>query len=144
MIRVKLLLSIGRGNSVPERSFSINKFLLQVHGSASSEKTIEALRFERDEICHVGGVMKFPVNRELLASVNSAHRRYVADLEAEGELREKKELEKKKTEKDKEENTEKNGSLAKLEMELGKHQTYLQVAEKSIKIRNQKLQEAFS
>ena len=117
---------------------------MQVHGSSSLEKTIEALRFGRDEICRVGGVMKFPVNRELLSSVKGAHGRYVADLEAEGELREKKEREKKKTEKEKEDNTEKNESLAKLEMELSKHQTNLQVAEESIKIGNQKLQEAFS
>ena len=88
--------------------------------------------------------MKFPVNRELLSSVKGAHGRYVADLEAEGELREKKEREKKKTKKEKEENTEKNESLAQLEMELSKHQTNLQVAEESIKIGNQKLQEAFS
>ena len=39
--------------------------------------------------------MKFPVNRELLSSVKGAHGRYVADLETEGELREKKEREKK-------------------------------------------------
>ena len=40
--------------------------------------------------------MKFPVNRELLSSVKGAHVRYVADLETEGELREKKEREKKR------------------------------------------------
>ena len=90
-----MLLSIGLGNSVPERSFSIIKFILQLHGSSSLEKTIQALRFERDEICRVGGVMKFPVNRELLSSVKGAHGRYVADLKTEGELREKKEREKK-------------------------------------------------
>ena len=87
--------------------------------------------------------MKFPINRELL-SVKGAYRRYVADLEAERELREKKEREKKKTEKEKEENAEKNESLAKLEMELNKHQTNLKVAEESIKIGNQKLQETLS
>ena len=40
--------------------------------------------------------MKFPVNRELFSSVKGAHGRYVADLEAERELREKKEREKKR------------------------------------------------
>ena len=92
---VKLLLSISHGNSVPERGFSINKYLLQVHGSPTSEETIEALRFVKEEICCVGGVMKFPINRELPSSVKGAHGKYVADLEAEGELREKEEHEKK-------------------------------------------------
>ena len=40
--------------------------------------------------------MKFPINRELPSSVKGAHGKYVADLEAEGELREKEEHEKKK------------------------------------------------
>ena len=88
--------------------------------------------------------MKFPINRELLSTVKGAHGRYVADLEAERELREKEEREKKKAEKEKEENAEKNESLAKLEMELNKHQTNLKVAEESIKIGNEKLQEVLS
>ena len=59
-------------------------------------------------------------------------------------LREKEEREKKKAEKDKEENAEKNESLAKLEMELNKHQANLKVTEESTKIGNQKVQEALS
>ena len=88
--------------------------------------------------------MKFPINRELLSSVKGAHGRYLADFEAETGLREKEEREKKEAEKEKEENVEKNESLAKLEMELNKQQTNLKVAEGSIKIGNQKLQEALS
>ena len=137
---VKLLLSISHGNSVPERGFSTNKYLLQVHGFSTSEKTIEALRFVKDEIYRVGGVMKFPTDRELLSYVKGAHGRCVADLEAERELREKEEREKNKAEKEKEENVGKNESLAKLEMELNKHQTNLKVVQESIKTVNQKLQ----
>ena len=88
--------------------------------------------------------MKFPINGELLSSVNGAHGIYVADLEAERELRKKEEREKKKTEKEKEEKVEENESLTKLEMELNKQQTNLKVAEGSIKIGNQKLQEVLS
>ena len=80
---VKLLLSISHGNSVPERGFSINTYLLQVHGFSTSEKKIKAIRFVKYEICRVGSVMKFPINRELLSSVKGAHGRYAADLEAE-------------------------------------------------------------
>ena len=74
----------------------INKYLLQVHGSSTSEKTIEAFRFVKDEVCRVGGIMKFPINRELLSSVKGAHGRYVADLEAERELSENEEHGKKR------------------------------------------------
>ena len=86
------------------------------------KKKNEALRFAKDEICCVGGVMKFPINRELLSSVKGAHGRYLADFEAETGLREKEEREKKEAEKEKEENVEKNESLAKLEMELNTKQ----------------------
>ena len=123
---VKLVLSISHGNSVPERGFSINKYLLQVHGSSTSEETIEALRFVKEEICCVGGVMKFPINRELPSSVKGAHGKYVADLEAKRTQR-KGRTRKKKVEKEKEENAELNESLAKLEMELNKYQTNLKV-----------------
>ena len=51
---------------------------------------------------------------------------------------------KRKLRKRKKRKTEKNESLAKLEMELSKHQTNLKFAEESIKIGNQKPQEAFS
>ena len=44
--------------------------------------------------------MKFPINRELPSSVKGAHGKYVADLEAEGELREKEEHEKKSWERE--------------------------------------------
>ena len=80
---VKLLLSINHGNSLPERGFLINKYLLQVHGSSTSEKALKALRFGKDEIYCVVDVMKFPINRELFSSVKGAHGRYAADLEVE-------------------------------------------------------------
>ena len=88
--------------------------------------------------------MKFPINRELLSSVKGANGRYVVDVEPERKLREKDEREKKKAGKEKEENSEKNDSLAKLEKELNQHETNLKVAEESIKVGNQKLQEALS
>ena len=94
--KFKLLLSISHGSSVLERGFSINTYLLQVHGSSTSEKTIKAFRFVKDEICCVGIVMKFSINRELLSSVKGAHGRYVADLEAERELSENEEHGKKR------------------------------------------------
>ena len=60
----------------------------------------------------------------------------------ERELREKEEHEKKKAETEKEEKAEKHGSLAKLEIELNKHN--LKVEEERIKMANSKFQEALS
>ena len=40
---VKCLLSLSHGNADPERGFSLNKFVLNVHGSSLSNDTIEAL-----------------------------------------------------------------------------------------------------
>ena len=102
MLVWKLLLSISHGHSVPDRGFSVSKYLLQVHGFSTLEKTTEALKFVEDEICRVGGIMKFQINTELLSSAKDAHGWYVADLEAERELREKEEHEKKKAQTEKE------------------------------------------
>ena len=80
----------------PREVFSVTKYLLQVHGFSTLEKTIEALKFVKDEICRVGGIMKFKINTELLSSVKDAHGRYVADLEAETENLEKRKNTKKR------------------------------------------------
>ena len=38
----KCILSLFHGNAVPEKGFSINRKLIEVHGTALSEETIEA------------------------------------------------------------------------------------------------------
>ena len=40
----KCLLLLSHGNAVPEKGFSINRKLIEVHGTALSEETIEAQR----------------------------------------------------------------------------------------------------
>ena len=59
---VKCILSLSHGNSTPERGFSKNKYFLEVHGSSSSEETLESLRFVNDEVCRIGGVTNFPIS----------------------------------------------------------------------------------
>ena len=83
--------------TVPERGFAINKYVLQLHGLSTSEKAIEAL----SEI-DLGGVMKFLIKKELLSSAKGTHGKYVADLKTQGELREKEKREKEKVVKKKE------------------------------------------
>ena len=77
--------------TVPERGFAINKYVLQLHGPFTLEKKIEAL----SEI-DLGGVMKFLIKKELLSAAKGAHGKYVSDLKTQGELRERKNVKKKK------------------------------------------------
>ena len=59
---VKCILYLSHGNSTLERGFSINKYPLEVRGGSTSEKTLELMRFVRDEVCRVGGVTNFPIS----------------------------------------------------------------------------------
>ena len=78
---VKCILSQSHGNSTPGRGFSINNYILEVHGNLTSEKALESLRFVKDDVCRVGEVANFPISRKLISSVKNAHSQYVADLE---------------------------------------------------------------
>ena len=68
---VKCVLSISHGNSIPEQGFSINKYLLSIHGTSTSNEIIIAWRLVKDFIL-VGGYMKFSVNKNLILSVKTA------------------------------------------------------------------------
>ena len=50
---------LSHENSTPERGFSVNKRLLDVHGCSTYEDTIIALRMVKDELLRVGGVLEF-------------------------------------------------------------------------------------
>ena len=57
---------LSHGNSTPERGFSVNKQLLDVHGYSTYENTIIALWMVKNERLRVGGILEFPITRELL------------------------------------------------------------------------------
>ena len=81
------------GNADPERGFSINKYLLPVHGSQIKEGTIELVE---DQNIQRNGIMNVPITKDLLKSCQSASQKYNVYLEAkkdEEELRKKRELE---------------------------------------------------
>ena len=61
---VRCVLSISHGNSVPERGFSYNKYLLSLHGGSTSDETIIALRLVKDSLLLAGGIMNFPINSQ--------------------------------------------------------------------------------
>ena len=93
---VKCVLSLSHGNSTPERGFSINKLILEVHGYSTYEDTLTALRLVKDELLRVGGETKFPITKELLSEVKLSYSKYEADRVArkaakEAELKRKKE-----------------------------------------------------
>ena len=67
------VLLLSHGNNTPERGFSVNKRLLDVHDYSSTyEDTIIALDMVKDELVHVGGILEFPITRELLNSVSAS------------------------------------------------------------------------
>lgn len=60
-----VFLSPSDKNSVPERGFSIKKFLLNVYGPSIKEATIISVRLVKDELFRVGDVMKVEINIEI-------------------------------------------------------------------------------
>ena len=77
-------------NVEPERGFSINKILLNIHGYSTKDETIVALRlvkdFERESI------EKIKVIQELLRSCERARERYGAFLEQQRKVEEQTKL----------------------------------------------------
>ena len=59
-------------NPAPERGFSINKIMLQIHGSSLDGEIIVAIRFGKDHIIKCGGVTNVKISKDLLPSVQSA------------------------------------------------------------------------
>ena len=55
---VKAVLTLSHGNAGSEQGFSINKAILNAHGTRLGDNTI-ALRRVKHRIIHVGGVLKF-------------------------------------------------------------------------------------
>ena len=92
--------SISHGNSAPESGFSINKYMLQLHGNSLAPDTIEALRFVKDTILSYGGFLEVPVTKPLLESAKLAYSPYNADLEAKRKLQEKEKEERQSKEAD--------------------------------------------
>lgn len=119
----KAVLSLSHGNVVPERGFSINKYLLSVHGDSLKEETIVALRLIKDELCAVGGLSNFQVTKSLLKSVEASYRRYQDFLEAERTI--KQNLEKLQREKEiHEQEKEEEGNKENMKIQMGKDIEY--------------------
>ena len=136
---VKCVLSISHGNTIPEQGFSINKYLLSIHGTSTSNETIVALRLEKDHLILIGGYMKFLINRNLVLSVKTARQKY-QDLEAKRLLREKESERIKLADEMKENNKLLEEKLSNAEAEIKIKKVVISVAEESIQEGNKKLQ----
>ena len=136
---VKCVLSISHGNSIPEQGFSINKYLLSIHGTSTSNETIVALRLEKDHLILIGGYMKFLINRNLVLSVKTARQKY-QELEAKRLLREKESERIKLADEMKENNKLLEEKLSNAEAEIEIKKVVISVAEESIQEGNKKLQ----
>ena len=74
------IVSFSHGNSAPENGFSINKYLIQMHGTFLNSDTIEAFRFVKGTILSYGGVLNIQITKSLLQSTKLAYSRYEAEL----------------------------------------------------------------
>ena len=100
-LKVSVCPSLSHGNSTPEGRFSVYKRLLAVYGYSTYEDTIIALCMVKDELLRFGGVLEFPITRELLDSVSASWSKYDADCLARPQAEN---AERKKREQMKEEN----------------------------------------
>ena len=61
-----VICTLSHGNADPERGFSINKFLFNIHGQSTGEKTIVGVRFVKDFINRNGGEQNVSITKSLL------------------------------------------------------------------------------
>ena len=72
----KAVLSISHGN-VPERRFSLNKYMLSIHGNNLEDDTFVVLQIAKDELCLRGGLEDVEITKEFFRSVQDAHGSYI-------------------------------------------------------------------
>ena len=120
---VKVVLTLSHGNAGPEQGFSINKSIIDAHGTRLGEGVIVALRRVKHRLLQVGGLTKFEVTRPLLKYVRESSSRYKEELKA----KEEKARSLKKGEESRNENAIRN-----LESEIKTTELGIKVAEQAI------------
>ena len=90
-VLAKCVLTLSHGNADPERGFSINKYLLDIHDSSTGEDTLEALLMIKDYLIVHGAVKNIVVDRKLIKSCSLAYSKYEEDLKQKKEQNEKEE-----------------------------------------------------
>ena len=77
---INCVLILFHGNADPEEGFSVNKHLLQIHGSNTGEETLEALKIVKDSITRKGGIENVKVTKAMIESCKNAHTFYISEL----------------------------------------------------------------
>ena len=77
----KLILSLFHGNSAFENGFSINKLLLEIHGSSLKKETIEAIIIVKDSILKYESILDIPVTKEMISMISGSTQLYMDHLE---------------------------------------------------------------
>ena len=76
-VSVKRILVLSHRNADPERGFSINKRLIDIHGYNIQEKDIEAaVRLVKDDLNQPGGLENIVINKRLIQMCSDAHLKY--------------------------------------------------------------------
>lgn len=129
--------TLSHGNADPERGFSTNKHMLNIHGSSTDQKTIEALRLVKDYINLNGGVSNIKISKDLIKRCSMARQRYEEDLKAQRSL--KKSMEEAEKEKKDEEESKQRRKLEEAELKSD-----LESTNKKLKISNELLKDGES
>ncbi|CAL4241631.1 unnamed protein product [Meganyctiphanes norvegica] len=79
---VKVILTLSHGNAGPEQGFSINKSIIDAHGTRLGEDILIALRRIKHRLLQVGSCKNFIITKPLLESVKLSRSRYEAELKA--------------------------------------------------------------
>ena len=70
---------LSHGNADPERGFSINKRLIDIHGYNIQEQIIQAVRLVNDCLIQLGGLEIIVINRHLIQMCSDAHFKYLSE-----------------------------------------------------------------
>ena len=129
---VKIILTLSHGNAGPEQGFSINKAIIDVHGTRLGEEMLIALRRVKHRILQLGGIMNFKITPSLLESVKASRGRYEAELAALSNL---------ENAQSKDQERHKEIKIQEIEDEIRNIRRGIEVAEKAISDGSNKLQE---
>ena len=87
--------TLSHGNADAERGFSIKKYLLGIHGSSTSENTLEAVHLFKDRLILNGGMNNVEGTRAIMTKCKESRERWMEDLKLQHEQKDKEEAEKK-------------------------------------------------
>ena len=106
--------------------------------------TISALRFVKDELNRVGGVLNFPIIQNLITQVKGARAKYMADLEEKNRLRQEVEKRIKESQAAISKAQIAKTECEKIDSEIKKCEVNLKVANKIVEDGNKQLQDVLS